>query len=267
MTATTAERIARDLRTAVCGAVELHPEGNDRFRVFTPFVLDDGDHVSPVLKREGDGWVVSDEGNTFMRLSYDLDDRMLEAEGRRRAIEQALGAAGIQNRNGELLSRVRGEAYGDALFSFVQAVVRIMDVALQTRDVVRSTFAADAAALVERVVPDNVRDRNWRDPERDKEGHYPVDWRLGPKDDPVFLFLLGSQEKVQEATITLLKFEQWGVPHRTVGIFDDQERISRRALARFTDVSEKNFSSLAGNEEAVAKYLRRLAVLGAPDSN
>lgn len=264
---TTADRIAQDLRAAVCGAVELHPEGNDRFRVFTPFVLDDGDHVSPVLKREGDEWVVSDEGNTFMRLSYEFDDRMLQSEGRRRIIEQALGAAGVQDRNGELVSRVRDGGYGDALFSLVQAVVRVMDVTLQTRDVVRSTFVADASALVERAVPPGARVRNWRDPEHDREGHYPVDWRLGGDNDPVFLFLLTSQEKVQDATIVLHQFAKWGVEHRTVGIFEDQERISRRTLARFTDVSEKNFSALPGNEEAVAKYLRRAAGLGTPESN
>jgi len=264
---TTADRIAQDLRAAVCGAVELHPEGNDRFRVFTPFVLDDGDHVSPVLKREGSDWVVSDEGNTFMRLSYDVDDRMLQAEGRRRVMEQALGAAGVQDRNGELVSHVRDGAYGDALFSLVQAVVRIMDVTLQTRDVVRSTFVTDAVALVEQVVPPGARVRHWHDPERDREGHYPVDWRLGGSEDPVFLFLLTSPEKVQDATIVLHQFEKWGVEHRTVGIFENQEKISPRTLARFTDVAEKNFSALAGNEDRVAAYLRRVARIGTPESN
>ena len=48
----------------VAAGIHLVSEGIERYRVFTPFQLDDGDHLSIVLKKEGGDWVLSDEGHT-----------------------------------------------------------------------------------------------------------------------------------------------------------------------------------------------------------
>ena len=39
------ETIERDFRTRVCEKVSLASEGVDRYRVFTPFRFEDGDHL------------------------------------------------------------------------------------------------------------------------------------------------------------------------------------------------------------------------------
>ena len=44
----------------------------NRFLVFTPFTFDDGDHLAIVLKRYDKHWFLSDEGHTYMHLSYEL---------------------------------------------------------------------------------------------------------------------------------------------------------------------------------------------------
>jgi len=261
------EEIEREFRSAVSGAVELHPEGQGRFRVFTPFTFDDGDLISPVLRNDAGRWVLSDEGNTQMRLSYDLDDRALQAESRRKMIDNALATGHVEDRNGELIVPVGHDGYGNALFSLVQAILRIMDVKLQTREAVRSTFLSDVASFVERVVPLGGRVRNWHDPELDPDGHYPVDWRVRTQSEPLFIFALSSEGKVKDATITLHQFEKWGRGFRTVGIFEDQARITSKTLARFTDVAEKNFSALVGNEQRIEAYLRRLLPLDTAGSN
>jgi len=121
---TTLDHITTDFERKVCKGVRLVSEGNARYRVFTPFSFDDGDRLSVVLRSEDDRWEISDEGSTYMRLSYTLDDRALQAEGRRKIIENALAAGQVQDRNGELVAAVDSANYGDALFSLVQAVLR-----------------------------------------------------------------------------------------------------------------------------------------------
>ena len=47
------ETIERDFHEKVSAMVRLTAEGMERFRVFTPFLFEDGDHLAIVLKKEG----------------------------------------------------------------------------------------------------------------------------------------------------------------------------------------------------------------------
>ena len=61
-------------KTAVCDSVELFPEGVDRYRIFTPFHFDDGDHFVIALRKGNRGtWIITDEGHTYMHMSYHMD--------------------------------------------------------------------------------------------------------------------------------------------------------------------------------------------------
>jgi hypothetical protein len=72
---------------------------------------------------------------------------------------------------------------------------------------------------------------------------------------PLYIFALPSDDRVSVATIALLQFERWGLGFRSLGIFEDQEQTSRKVLARFSDVCEKQFSSLSANKDRIAKFL------------
>ena len=43
--------IERSFREKVCAKVRIVLEGDERFRVFTPFLFEDGDHLAIVLKK------------------------------------------------------------------------------------------------------------------------------------------------------------------------------------------------------------------------
>ena len=65
---------------------------------------------------------------------------------------------GLTDRSGELVLPILDERYGDSFFSFVQALLRISDVSLLTREIVRSTFVEDLKGfLKENGLPDPKR--------------------------------------------------------------------------------------------------------------
>ena len=72
---------------------------------------------------------------------------------------------------------------------------------------------------------------------------------------PLYVQALPNDDKTRDATITLLQFEKWDLAYRAMAIFEDQEQINRKVLARFSDVSEKQFSSLSVNRDMIKRYI------------
>lgn len=100
------EMIERDFREKVSAKIYLMPEGVHRFRAFTPFLFDDGDHLAIVLKQEEGRWLLSDEGHTYMHLTYDLDEKDLQRGTRQKIITNALSTFHVEDRDGELILEV-----------------------------------------------------------------------------------------------------------------------------------------------------------------
>ena len=128
------ETIARDFHEKVLAKVWLTAEGINRFRVFTPFLFEDGDHLSVVLKKEGTRWILSDEAHTYMHLTYDIDEKDLHSGTRQKIVANAMSTFRVEDRHGELTLDVPDERYGDALYSFVQALLKIAGTANLSRE-------------------------------------------------------------------------------------------------------------------------------------
>ena len=251
------QAIERDFHKKVSSKIWLAAEGVERFRVFTPFTFDDGDHLDIVLRKDGVRWVLSDEAHTYMHLTYDMDEKDLHSGTRQKIISNTLSTFQIEDRDGELVLDVPEERYGDALFSFVQGLLKISDVSYLSRERVLSTFMDDFRTVMSEAIPEERRSFDWSDPEHDPQGMYTVDCRVNGLRRPLFVHALSSDGRTRDATIALLQFERWEMPFRSLAIFEDQESINRKVLARFSDVCEKQFSNLTSNRERIARFLKQ----------
>ena len=249
------EVVETQFRETVSEKVQLVPEGRSRYRVFTPFQFEDRDHLAIVLKADNGSWLLSDEGHTYMHLSYDMPEKDLQRGTREKVITNALDAFSVEDREGELTLRVDDNRFGDALFDFIQALLKITDVTYLSRERVRSTFLEDFREFVSEAVPANRREFDWHDPTYDTPGNYVVDCKVNGMQKPLLLFALSGDDRARDATISLLQFERWGLRFRSMGVFEDQEQINRKVLARLSDTCKKQFSSLGPNRDRIEAYL------------
>lgn len=242
-----------EFRQKVCDEIDIEDQGLHRYIVYTPFMFDDGDHFVIVLKRKPDNkWVLTDEGHTFMHISYDNID--VGHGTRKNIIDQTLVNFSMANDSGEITLDVPENAFGDALFSFLQGLSKIADIKFLTRERARSTFMEDFRELLEKRIPPQRCSFDYTDPEKDPDGYYPVDCRINGMRRPLLVFAIGSNDKCRDATITIHQFEKWYRKFNSMAVFEDQTQINQRVLARFSDVVGKQFSNL-GVRDRIETYL------------
>ena len=249
------ESVEKDFQKKVSEMVRLESEGIQRYRVFTPFRFDDGDHLVIVLKKEDSQWLLTDEAHTFMRLTYDVEAKDLHKGTRQKIISNALSEFHIETRSGELIQYIRDEEYGISLYSFVQAILKLSNVSFLSRERIRSTFKDDFRALLTETVPEERLIFDWTESAYDPDGKYIIDCRINGSPKPLFVQALASDGATRDATITFLNFEKWDIPFRSLAIFEDQEIISRKVLSRFTDICDRQFSSLTANRNRIQLFL------------
>ncbi|MCY3835611.1 MAG: DUF1828 domain-containing protein [Anaerolineaceae bacterium] len=255
--------IQREFMDKVSKKVWLTEEGVGRYRVFTPFQFDDGDHLSIVLKQVGKQWQLTDEAHTFMHLTYEIDEQDLLRGNRQTIIDKALSMFYVEDRDGELVLNIENGQYGDALYSFVQALLRITDVSYLSRERVRSTFMENFKALLTESVPEERRTFDWYDPQHDSKGLYKVDCHINGMPRPLIVHALNNDEKTQTATIALLEFERWGLKFQPLAVFEEQENIGRSVLARYSNVGGKQFSNLGGdNRNRIERFIEEFMANG-----
>lgn len=250
--------IQNSFKASVAESVRLFPEGVNRYQIFTPFHFDDGDHFVIALHKRDDGsWIITDEGHTYMHMSYRMDLSSFEQGTRNTIIESTLEKYGMEEQEGQILVRIDDIANaGNIFYNFIQCLINIADVSYLSHERLASTFMENFKQVISETIDPQRFRFNYRDETHDPDGKYQVDCRINGVSRPVHVYAVGNDGQCRDTTISILQFQSWNIPFRTLGIFENQEKINRKVLSRFTDVCDRQFSSLATNQGKIKGYLR-----------
>ena len=246
------ERLCEDVQ------VEERPDGALMLR--THFQFPDGDGYPIHLSEAASGGLrLSDRGHTLMHISYEHDIDSFMDGTRGMLLERIMGESGLRWDGSAFCFDTSPNRLPEAVFQFGQALTRIYDLTFLSRSNVGSTFYADLADLLSRLVDEDKVERDHQ-PDVPNAQAYPVDYRIEGKDDvPLFLYGVPNRDKARLTTIMLSYFHRHGLTFESILVFEDQAQIPRMDLARLSDVAGDMISSLASHEDFNRKLLRRVA--------
>jgi hypothetical protein len=124
------------LKDLLCAeVVTVKSRGRNDYNVFVPFYFADGDALKIVLKDAADGsYLLTDEGHTLMYLSYH-DIEVNDSPVRRDTLEKILSSHFMEERDGRLvILNIASKDVAALIFTFVQGMLKIADMALWKRD-------------------------------------------------------------------------------------------------------------------------------------
>lgn len=246
---------------ALCQEVRFVNRPDGALMLRTGFEFPDGDRFPIHVSDVGSGGVrLSDRGHTLMHLSYEHDIDAFLKGTRGALLDQIVTEANI-HRQGAVLSLHTSIAdLPGAIFRYGQALTRIYDLSFLSRSGVRSTFYDDLADILSGLVPDDRIQEDYIPVGVPNADAYPVDYRIeAAEGNTLFLYGVPNRDKARLTTIMLSHFHRHHLEFDSMLVFENQEEIPRRDLARLSDVGGEMISSLNAQDDLSRKLLRRVA--------
>ena len=267
--------VTRDLQSQISQSLRIETDHRGQHYIATPFVFGDGDQPVIALSPEGDGWALSDRGNSLFRLGHQLTDAEYDDPALHRRMDSALVMAGIRQRDDELVKEIPPGQYAAALFNFVHALLKIDELGDYPTLANPTVFASkkrgsgglakarpqikdEVRELIAECVP---RDRfvpDWHDPGWDREGEYSVDFKVNGMPRLLFLHtpgtcLLGLKTPPLPYTVSVNR----GVDGKHVAILRGDNRIPAKVKSRLKAVCDATFDDLERQRPEIKEFLRQ----------
>ena len=234
-------------------------EDKGGLRLSLPMYEADGDAVTVWLRPELGGWVIADQGTTFMRLSYDMDLELLESGQRAKVLEAILREEYIEDIGGNLTMRVQEGDLGHALLNFGRAIGRIGDIRLWNKSRVASTFYDDLASELKRIAGAERVQADYIVPGIEGANDYPIDFYISGGASPLYVFGIPGTDKARLATIILQRLAALGHAFESLIVPSDISAIQQKDLRRLMNAANEMVDGLASREHLERKIKHRLA--------
>ncbi len=238
------------LQSIICKKFEFERLNKKSYKIYLPFLFDDGDQITIGLdfKNSGKRWILSDGGDTFLHLNYHFGDFEFYKGSRKEYINKFLKNYKTSLLQGELIKEINPVNFEFEIFEYIQCILKVSNITLLEREIVEKTFFQDFKSKLSdylninqyRLNLDYIYDYYLED---DREKLYKIDCYIRTRNNPMFIFAIGSRYTCQKATITILSLEK-RMKFHAVSIFKNIETIPRKIAIKLNDVVEKSVSNI-----------------------
>jgi hypothetical protein len=252
-------KFLNQIKKEICQELSFEEISKDMYKIDTPFLYNDGDHYTFLffVDPKQNKWVFTDNGDTFMHISYYMDLESLERDTRKEIIDQYTLMFNVKIYDEVIISVVEEKAYGEAFFNLVQCISHISDIEYLTIERAFSTFKQDFKASLEKFFKKYEMQKdvifNYHFPE-DKDKNFSFDCMFRLQDKIHVVFGINSNNACYEAIIST----QWAINEKidfeVLAIYADQANVTKKNIIRFSDLSTKTISSLE-NFDKFENYL------------
>ena len=242
--------LVRLIRESVGESYDLEDLGSGDYLVHTGKYFDDGDELHIVLKVQGDGYELTDEGHTLMWLSYeDYNFTPLREALRDGIIEQNQ----VRLDNGRICASVDNiSEIGEALSCMEQAVIQIAGMRHLSRSNVASTFLDDIRASY---LNSSLGTRcDFRKVIQSGDDTIEPDVYIDAE-SPVLVFAVNNSERAKETFINLIFARNSGKGYRTVVVISDEADISRKDHKRLINTADRPIEGLENMVKMTEEYV------------
>lgn len=255
------EALKASLCKTFCSSISVFPTPSG-FAVSTSFLDRSGDRIGCYVVEDGDGFRVEDDGDYLARL---IGSGIQIDQGQRRQLLDAILAQGRASWDQDTYE-IRSEPFIEEevsvrLTEFISSLIRVRDLELLTRDVVRSTFREDAIAALQEcyqhdaeLIENDAVDRQLSE--------FPTDLVIQPKTKNKKIgavYFVATNEKLSEALLFHMEAERMGRNDvKSIALIEDSEMkyISKKKFQRAQNRS-LSMPIFRGDEDAAILRIGR----------
>jgi hypothetical protein len=258
-----AEDLKRQLCNLFCGAIDVRPVPSG-LAISSAFEDSAGDPISFYLTASEDGFQIEDDGAYLSHLI--AKDIPIDEGTRGQLLDAILGQAGAywdrETYEIKSIAFPEGEIPRRAV-DFLSSLIRVRDLELLTRNVVRSTFREDAIAAIQQRFGNIVAISESQEINKDFT-KFPADVIIRPSDSvpdahPGAIYFVNTNDKLNEALLLQMDAQRLNrSDFEVVALIEDPDMkmISRRKFQRAQNRS-LSMPIFRGDEDAAMTMIGR----------
>lgn len=235
----TPEELKRTICSSFCGALSVTPLASG-YAVSSPFEDGSGDRLSFYLLPSPDGFIIEDDGGYLADLI--AKDIPIDQGQRGNMLDAILSQGGAYWDRETFEIKTPSFSAADTprrVLDFLSAMIRVRDLEMITRDVVRSTFREDATALISKAFG-TLADIEEGQPIKAELSEFPADLVIrpghnAPKAKSGAIYFASTNDKLNEALLLKLESERLLSPEfEVVALLEDHDfkGVSRKRFQR-----------------------------------